>query len=648
MTPAKNKKALFVAVTAMAILFGSFLGAVLSLTRDLPQIRALESFRPSATTRIYSIENELLAEFFIEKRDPIPFGKIPPLLVSALIATEDRNFFGHSGIDLKGIFRAIIRDILAGEFVEGASTLTQQLAKTLFLTPRKSIDRKIKEAFLAFQIERRYTKEEILELYLNQIYFGSGAYGVEAAANIFFGKPSETLTLSQCALIAAMPKAPSRYSPLVNKDLAIKRRNIVLKQMHDVGLINRDEYQKAKEERLPLPPPQAEATKAPYFTSELRKQLEEIIGPERLYHGGLSVFTSLSLSLQTAAETACEKGLAALKKRRGAKGLFPMDPQCALVAIDVPSGGILAMVGGSDYHKTPFNRATDALRQPGSAFKPIVFALGIERGFTQASRLLDAPVVFKGANNGKDWQPENFSHSYAGEISMRAALAHSKNIPAIRLMEKLGPAAVVQFSRKLGIDASLLPNLSLALGTSEVSLFELTAAYATFPAGGCWTAPTYVLKIIDQRGRLIWSSSPEKRVALSNTGAAIMADMLQAVVKEGTGRKALVLGRPVAGKTGTTDQFKDALFVGFSPSIATGVWTGLDVHETLGRGETGAKAALPIWIEFMGKALEARPYETFDTPADMAISYIDPVSGEPLDKEDARAVPALFRKGNIP
>ena len=640
----KLKKTSVIAIIFAGILFGGMLGLFMALTQDLPQIRALESFKPSATTRIYSLENDLLAELYVEKRSPVALDKIPEFLKKALIATEDRNFYNHSGIDLKGILRAIVKDLLAGEFVEGASTLTQQLAKTLFLTPQKSITRKLKEAFLSFQIERRYTKDEIIALYLNQVYFGSGAYGVEAAANVFFGKSVENLTLSQCALIAAMPRAPSRYSPLVNKELALKRRNIVLKQMVDIGLIEKTAYQQAREEMLPEPPGQGDLIKAPYFISNLRKQLEETLGPERLYQGGLSVFTSLSTPLQEAAESACKKGMLALERRMKQQGLESQAPQCALVSIDIPSGGILAMVGGKDFQESVFNRATEAVRQPGSAFKPIVFALAIERGFSQKNLLLDAPVVFKGVNHGKDWQPENFSRTYRGEMTLRNALAHSKNIPAVRLMENLGPGSVVQFARRLGIETPLSPNLSLVLGTSEVILLDLTAAYTVFPAGGRRTKPFSILRILDQTGRQVWSSTPEKQIVMSSTGAAIMTDMLQGVIKEGTGQKALRLKRPVAGKTGTTDQYRDALFIGFSPSIAAGVWVGRDAYQTLGKGETGAKAALPIWIDYMEKALSTRPYQTFDAPENTVMAYMDPVSGTPKTAGDAGAVAVLLKK----
>ncbi|MBW1835114.1 MAG: penicillin-binding protein 1A [Deltaproteobacteria bacterium] len=613
-----NKKNIFILLIVIAgIICGILAGFFLALTHDLPQISSLENFRPSAVTRIYSSDKVLIAELFAEKRDPVTLKVIPEYLKKAIITTEDRNFYTHSGIDIKGIIRAIIKDIWAGKFVEGASTITQQLAKTLFLTPQKNLARKLKEAFLAFHLERRYTKDEILELYLNQVYFGSGAYGVESAARIFFNKSVKDLTLAECSLVSAMPKAPSRYSPLVNRDLSIKRRNIVLKQMLETGIINETEYNNALNETLNLSKKNKTSLKAPYFVEYVKDFLENIIGSSRLYKGGLTIYTTLSYELQKTAEDAIAKGISDLESRMKQQGIINPDPQSALVCLDIQSGGILAMIGGKDFYKSPYNRATVARRQPGSAFKPIVYAHAMEKGFTQNMMILDAPVAFKGRKKGEAWKPENFSKNYQGEITLRKALALSKNIPAVRLIEMLGPSSVVQFGYKLGIKSTLSPNLSLALGTSEVTLLELTSAYTVFPNRGKSIKPYGVMEIVDHNGRIVWRAKPKKRLVMSRTGAAIMTDMLMAVVKEGTGKKANIIKRPVAGKTGTTDKCKDALFVGFSPSIATGVWVGRDKFVTLGKRETGARAALPIWMEFMEKALADEPFQYFDIPDDV-------------------------------
>ena len=630
------------------LFFGILSGAFFALFHDLPQILSLETFRPSSVTRIYSADKVLLAELFVEKRDPVPLKVIPDYLKKALIATEDRKFYQHSGIDPKGILRAFISDIRAGEFVEGASTITQQLAKTLFLTSRKTLLRKTKEAFLAFQLERRYTKNEILELYLNQVYFGSGAYGVESAARIFFGKQAKDLDLAECALIAGLPKAPSRYSPLIDKDLAIKRRNIVLKQMRDTGIISETAFTKTREEQLCPGKQNNNPVKAPYFVAYIKNFLEKTLGSSRLYKGGLTVYTTLDSKLQKAAEHAVANGFLALENRMKKQKIKNPAPECALVSLDVQSGGILTMTGGKNFYKTPFNRATSARRQPGSAFKPIVYAYAIEHGFPQSRTILDAPVAFKIANRRNDWRPENFSGDYKGEMTIRMALTLSENIPAVRLIEMLGPSSVARFGHSLGIESTLHPNLSLALGTSEIKLINLTAAYAVFPNKGELIKPYGVMEVFDPSGRLVWRVKPQKKVAMSRAGAAIMTDMLKGVIQEGTGEKARVINRPVAGKTGTTNEYKDALFIGFSPSIATGVWMGQDVFTTLGKWETGARAALPIWIEFMTKALDGKSFQYFDMPDDLLKIRMDSLTGLLASEDSPGAVTALFKKGTEP
>jgi len=626
-----------------ALCCGVLMGAIFAMVRDLPQIRALEDFSPSAITRIYSADHALLAQLYKKKRDPVPLSKIPDKLKQALIATEDRQFYEHSGVDLKGILRAIVHDIMAGEFVEGASTLTQQLAKTLFLTPKKTLERKLKEAFLAFQLERRYTKNEILELYLNQVYFGSGAYGVEAAARRFFGKSVSRLDIAECALIVGLPKAPSIYSPLVNPDLAIKRRDVVLHQMLEVGAISREQYETAKNRSFAPVQKHDNETKAPYFVDYVKKTLEEKIGAARLYTDGLTVQTSLSYKMQKAAQKAVQKGIAELGRRMEAHGIEKPDPQAGLIALDVSTGRILAMVGGKDYYKSPYNRATMAKRQPGSAFKPIVYALAIEEGFSQNTLLLDAPVAFQGADPDVQWRPENFSNTYQGEITLRKALTHSENIPSVRLMEKLGTASVVAFARSLGIESKLTSNLSLVLGTSELTLLELTSAYSVFANQGRYIRPTPVTQIRDKNRRIVWRPKINRRIVMSDAGAAIVVDMLRGVIDEGTGKKARGIARPIGGKTGTTNNYKDALFVGFSPTIAAGVWVGCDDYTTLGRYETGARAALPIWKDFMKNVLKDRPYRFFDMPDNVVRRQMDPDTGE-LFFDTPKHVTALFRK----
>jgi penicillin-binding protein 1A len=456
------------------------------------------------------------------------------------------------------------------------------------------------------------------------------------------------MDLAQCALIAGLPKAPSRYTPLINPDLAEKRRNLVLSIMRDQNLITDNQY------RLAIGEPVLDASRAtapgsaPYFVQYIKPALEAAIGPSLLYKGGLTVHTTLSYRLQQTAEASVEKGLIRLQRRMNSAKNPEASPQGALVAIDIRTGGILAMVGGRHFPESAFNRATDARRQPGSAFKPIIYALAIAQGFTQATLVLDAPVVFKGGNNNEDWQPENFSKSYQGEMTLRQALTHSKNIPAVRLVERLGPSAVVQFAHKLGIDSPLAPNLSIALGATDSTLLEITAAFAVFPNGGSHIPPFGVTEILDRNHTLLWRARPIIRSVMTETEAAIMVDMLQGVVEEGTGKQARRLNMPVAGKTGTTNDFKDALFVGFSPAVAAGVWVGMDDFSPLGDRETGARAALPVWIDFMAAT---RPESTalyFDIPDNMKKVPMDPVTGRAVPDGNGGAVKALFAIGTEP
>jgi penicillin-binding protein 1A len=636
----KTSKVLkIIPIVIIAAAFGAAGGSIIGMTRDLPQIRMLEHHAPKAVSRIYSSDNVLLAELFLEKRDPIPIDQMPEMLITALITTEDRQFYHHSGLDLKGIARAILSNIRSGAYVEGASTLTQQLSKTLFLTPEKSLQRKLRESFLSFQLERRYSKDEILELYLNQIYFGSGAYGVQMAADKFFGKAAADLDLPESAMLAAMPKAPSVYSPLVNADRAIRRRNIVLTQMRDTGAITQEAYEEAISREY-SPPTRKNNRRAPYFVDYIIRELEKKIGSAALYKGGLTIQTTLSYGLQQAAEKALESGLGEIEQRMAASGVPYPDPQGAMIAIDVKTGAILVMAGGRDYGASQFNRAVDAYRQPGSAFKPIIYAYAIERDFDQSSLLLDAPVSYNG------WQPRNFSGTYEGEITLRKSLADSKNIPAVRLLQTLGPSAVVDFARTCGLTSPLSPYPSLALGAFEVSLLELTSAYTVFPNQGVHIKPYGITAVSGLDGRLMWENSRLRKIVMSRSGAAIMTDLLRGAVTEGTGKRALSIGRPVAGKTGSTSEYRDALFIGFSPSIAAGVWTGRDNFSPLGPYETGGRAALPIWIRFMESALKDQPVDFFDFPDDITEIRIDPFSGSRV--HDSSGVVARFKKSKIP
>ncbi|MGD9287681.1 MAG: penicillin-binding transpeptidase domain-containing protein, partial [Desulfobacterales bacterium] len=390
------------------------------------------------------------------------------------------------------------------------------------------------------------------------------------------------------------------------------------------------------------------SAESPYFIAYVKNQLEQVLGASRLYKGGLSIHTTLDSRLQSTGQKALADGLLALEKRMEAQEIGQVAPQAALIALDIESGAILAMVGGRNFNESPFNRATAAKRQPGSAFKPIVFAYALEQGFAQNKLILDAPVTFKGYNDSVEWHPQNFSKTFLGEITLREALARSQNIPAVRLIEMLGPNSVARFAHRLGINTDLKPYLSLALGTSEVTLIDLTNAYASFPRRGKWIEPFGVLEVTDHRGRIIWHARPQKKLVLSRESAAIMTNMLEAVILEGTGKRARNLKGPVAGKTGTTNNYRDALFIGFSPAIATGVWVGLDLGGTLGNRETGAKAALPIWIQFMENASASGSPPYFDLPDNVVKVRMNPKTGMLASDGSKNAVDALFRKGTEP
>ena len=627
---------------------GGALGAFLALTRDLPSIRELENFRPSAATRLLSTEGKVIGEFFVEKRLPITLAEIPPYLKQAVIAVEDQNFYKHAGIDWQGIMRAGVKDLVAGRIVEGGSTITQQLAKLLFLDSERTMRRKLKEVLLALQIERRYRKEEILTLYLNQIYLGSGTYGVEAAANLYFGKHVWELDLSECALIAGLSRAPSLYSPLVNPDKALARRALVLKRLRETDGITEDQYRLALEKPLRLAPPAGSGASTLYFADYLRPQLEEVLGANLLYRGGLTVQTTLRDSWQRIAEQALANGLTSLEQRHRGKEVGNERPQGGVVLLDVATGLIRAMVGGRDYARSQFNRTFQAERQPGSAFKPIIYAYALERGYSPSDRIYDGPVSYPQAD-GTRWEPRNYSGRFEGEMTLRHALEVSQNIIAIKLLERLGPNPVVEFAHRLGITSRLQPNLSLALGTSEVNLLELVSAYQVFAHSGIWVEPSGIVDVLDANGRSVWRPTPGSSLVCSEQTASMVTDILTGVIQRGTGRAANRLPWPLAGKTGTTENFRDAWFVGYSPTVVSGVWVGYDNGQELGPRETGAQAALPIWIEVMEKVLPETPQGAFEKPARPAAGRIDSGQGGGRAANGAgNGADAVLRQGKEP
>ena len=642
----QKKNGILSSIALAGIFFGVLTGIFFSLIHDLPQINSLKQFKPSSVTSVFSSDKQILARFYIEKRFPVSIKKIPKNLINALITIEDRNFYTHSGVNFKAIIRAIIHDLRAGSFKQGASTLTQQLAKTLFLTSEKSIARKIKEAILAVQIERRYTKNEILEMYLNLIYLGSGAYGVEAASQTYFGKSVKDITLAQAALIAGLPKAPSVYSPIKNPGLAKKRRNMVLQQMLATNIITPQEYNSAKAVKITKLPQKKPQGRAAYFIEYIKTILKKQFDLQKLYSKGLNIYTTLNLDLQMTANRSVSKRMDELETRMKKQGMTSSKAECALIAIDIKTGGILRMIGGKNFNKSTFNRAIQAKRQPGSAFKPFVYATAITLGFSQNDKLLDAPLSYHLENN-QTWQVNNFSKTYLGEITYRKALALSKNTPAIRLMEMIGPDKVINVAKIAGISSKLHPNLSLALGTSELSLLELTAAYIPFANMGIKVSPFSITKIIDSNSRVIYKNTIKKQSIMSRQNAAIITDMLKAVILEGTGKKAMAIQKDIAGKTGTTDNYKDALFIGFSPDIAVCVWVGNDDSTPLGNYETGARAALPIWIDYMKHSLSNKSCQYFDIPDGTKMVYMNPDTGKIVKEKSSGMVKILIKTKDI-
>jgi penicillin-binding protein 1A len=621
---------------------------------------------------LYSTDGRVIADFGIEKRQSTSLARIPPHLRNAVIAVEDQNFYLHFGIDPTGILRALIVDIRLGRMAQGGSTITQQLARNLFLTMSREVSRKIREAILALQIERSYTKEQILELYLNQIYLGHGAYGVEEASQFYFGKHVENLDLAECALLAALPKAPNNYSPRQNPKAARGRRNIVLQLMYQEGFITREQCIEAKLEPIILTSSTArQTTLAPYFSEYVRQQLMDRYGYDAVYKGGLKVYTTLDLDMQVAAEAAIAKHLKALDKthrkkanaRGGGEGLpedllaareagiVPEDvatdvAQAALVAIDPSTGEIRAMVGGRDFKKSEFNRASQARRQPGSGFKPIIWAAAFESGMTPSDRIIDAPVIFHFRD--KVWKPQNYEEEFYGPTTLREALEHSRNIVSIRLLGKIGVAPAIRLARKMGIKQYLQPNLTLALGSTGVTPLEMTSSYATLAGGGIYREPIAILKIVGPDGHTIEEKRPRETIALSEQTAYVTTSVMQGVIRRGTGWRARKLGRPAAGKTGTTNDCTDAWFVGFTPELATGVWVGFDDMRTLGKKETGGKVASPIWTDFMKAALAGKPILDFKEPPRIEFAEVDPRSGLLAPPGSKKKISVAFVEGTAP
>jgi penicillin-binding protein 1A len=685
---------------------------MLSLAKDLPSTESLVQYKPNLVTKIFDIRGELIDELFMERRTLVPLRDIPVDLQNAVLAIEDTNFFNHWGMDMFGVMRAFIKNFMAGHVVQGGSTITQQLAKVMFLTPEKSIKRKIKELLLAMHIEREFSKEEILQFYLNQIYFGEGAYGVNSASKVYFKKSAKELNLAECAMLAGLPKAPSAYSPENNIHLAYKRRAIVLKRMSELSFITREEELQANAHPLPVRTFAAEAKVGSYFVEHIRKMLLPKYGMNVLYKGGLRIYTTLDLKMQKIAEETLIESVEMfdeikqreLKEEKSEELGLPKDfevelstsefqeVQAALVSIDPKNGQIRAMVGGRDFEESEFNRITQAKRQPGSNFKPFIYTAAIDLGFSAASLLNDAPKVYynDGVNwkllanttniadlhidfekleeidfeelegeeledaealkkmKEKIWAPQNYYKKFRGEITLRNALVKSINLATIDLVDKIRPVTALYYARKFGIKSRLPRTLSLGLGSGDITPLEIASSYCVFANQGIRTKPYSIIKIEDFSGNTLMENITEEEQVLSTKTNYIMVNLMQQVCDYGTGWYTKRLKRPHAGKTGTTNNFSDAWFSGFVPNLVTTVWVGYDDHTPLGKKKAGGVVAAPIWTKFMKKALANTPILDFTVPNDIVFVNFDPETGKLATAHSENAVLQPFIKGKEP
>ncbi len=633
------------------LLAGGILAAAFSFAflRELPRFDSLLDYEPKEATRLVTPEGEEVASFSHERRTVVPMDKIPKLLREAVISAEDKEFYSRpGGVSPSGILRALVKRYLLRGRIEGGSTITQQVVKTFLVGSERTFRRKIREAILAERISNHLSKDEILWLYLNQIYFGHERYGVEEAARYYFGKHVWELDVGEAALLAGMPQLPQAYSPIHHPEAAKRRQLYVLHRMREDGWIDAAEEKRWGDAPIVAHPPPAPP--GPYYAEEVRRYLEARYGAPLLYEGGLTVTVGMDPELQRAAQSAVAQGLAELDKRERYRAT-PL-PEAAFAAIDPKDRRVLALVGGSDFRKTPFDRAVQAKRQPGSAFKPFVYAAAVESGkYSSASVVLDTPELVRDPVTGTTWRPQNDEkESFEGPMTLRRALAESKNTVAVKLIEGLGAAPVMDLAHRAGIVSELPNSLTLGLGTGEVSLLELVDAYATFDDGGSYAPPRMVLRAVDRKGKLLEDDGLAARPAVKPEVAFVVTDLLRGVIEEptGTGRRAKDLPGPLAGKTGTATDERDAWFVGYSSSLVAGAWVGFDDHRPLGSYEQGAHAALPIWIAFMKAALARHPPSAFAPPPGIVFATIDPTTGKLAAPGDPDGLSEPFLPGTQP
>ncbi len=741
--------AIFTAICALGVATAAYY-AYRHFSRDLPEIASLNDYRPPAVTMVYADDGQKIGEFYKERRIVVPLKQMPEQLTQAFIAAEDARFYTHPGVDLRSIARAFLKNLEAGTVVQGGSTITQQVTKSFFLTPKRTYTRKFREAILAYRIDLKFSKEEILYLYLNQIYLGHGAYGVQAAAQNYFGKSVEELMLAECAMLAGLPQAPSDYSPFRHPEAAKERQIYTLRRMVENGFITAEEAAAAESEKLDIHPRRNWfIEKAPYYTEHVRRYVSEKYGEELLYNGGLSIYTAVDLEKQAIALEAVNEGLrehdrrhsryrgpekhlsdekeieSAIEELKEERMRSPLKPEMvvrgvvtevggeeksalvcmgdeygtlllekirwhekearekgirkgdivlvrlkekpedaekwplsveqtpeaesALICIEAGTGYVKAMIGGKDFKKTQFNRAVQSRRQPGSAFKPIIYAAAMDKGFTPATMIIDNAVVYEGKGaKGRAWKPKNYDRRFHGPILLRKALAKSRNLSTIKILSDIGVDYAVSYARKLGIESELFPDLSLALGASGVSLLELVRAFSVFANSGQSVEPIFITRILDRDGNILEESLSEARQVIDKSTAYIMTSLLESVVNEGTGRRVKALNRPVAGKTGTTNNLHDAWFMGYTPGYITGVWVGYDQERSLGSNETGSRAAIPIWLDFMQDILEGKPVRKFQVPEGVVFAKIDADSGLRAISESRHVIFEAFKAGTVP
>lgn len=674
---AKNKARLVLASGVVLAVIVIIVGieTYKSYRGDLPSLEQLHNIQPGLITRIYSVDGHILHEYFNQRRVLVPFNRFPEHLVDALLTVEDREFYHHWGVNLSAIARAAAVNVMTLSRSQGGSTLTQQLARNLFLTPEKTIARKIKEAMTAIEIEKSYSKDEILNMYLNQQYFGKGAYGIEAAAQTFFSKDVSDLAISESALLIGLLKAPNTYSPIDHPDKARGRRNVVLEAMVDCGKLSEEVADSLKALPLGTRPAEPPITPGAYFSETVRQYLVSRYGEDALYSSGLTVETTLNYELQVEAERIIAEHLSRLQAEMEShhslhnphytiEVIDTLDGemvatreykqlQAALVAIDNKTGGVIAMVGGKDFKESKFNRAVQAKRQPGSGFKPFIYTTAIDNGFKPTDIIIDAPIVLP--IGGEEWRPKNFDDTFRGPTTLRSGLSKSINLVTIKLLmdPTVTPQQVVFYAKRMGIKSELQAVPSLAIGTSEVTPLEMASAFTTFPNGGIWTEPYFVTKVRDRYGNVLEArEKPYQEEAISATTAYIMTSMLESVVNTGTGHWAREWGfnRPAGGKTGTTDLSTDNWFTGFTPQITTSVWVGYDDKTQIGegRGLTGAATALPIWTEFMKKAHFGLEVEDFAEPGGIIEATVCLDSGLLARPDCPNKVTDLFTESTVP